>query len=261
MGPSGCGKTTLLRIIAGPGESGRRHAAAAGRGHQRRAGAQAQHPADLAGLFALPLPQRAQEHRVRADAQAPRQEGGARQGRGRGRAGSSGPPALAPHRPVERRREAAGRHRPGAGHRARDPSPRRAAQLARRAFADQGAERAHGAAAGAWNLLRLRHPQPERSLRDGGSGGGDEQGCGGADRPAGRDLQSSGNPLRRRIRGRQQHLRRPGLGHGGRQGGGRLQPRQGPHRRPRRTRSTRGPPSSSSCRRTSCAAARTARTA
>ena len=77
MGPSGCGKTTLLRNHRRAREGGRRHAAAAGRGHQRRAGAQAEHPADLAGLFALPLPQRPQEHRVRADAQAPRQEGGA----------------------------------------------------------------------------------------------------------------------------------------------------------------------------------------
>ena len=127
MGPSGCGKTTLLRIIAGL--------------ERADAGSLLLRGDDISDV---PVHKRStrliwQDYSLfpflnvrkniefgltlkRHDKKAVRQ-----QSRGRGSAGSPGPFALAPHRPVERRREAAGRHRPGAGHRAGDSPPRRAA--------------------------------------------------------------------------------------------------------------------------------------
>ena len=160
LGASGSGKTTLLRVIAGFERAARRDRQARRRRGRRRpqvrTTGETAHRVRPAGRRAVPPPERAGQHRLRAPAAWPRGQGAAaRRTRRPGRSGQTAP-ARAVGRPAK-----TGRTCPGACHQARSGPARRAIRFPRRRTARQCQERRPARPAGG------RAPQPcsSRTIR------------------------------------------------------------------------------------------------
>ena len=184
------------------------------RRHRRRArpAAPAQRQHGVPELRAVPAPRRGQERRVRAQVPEGRQER-AGQARGAGARARQPDRVRAPQgRPALRRPAAAGRAGAGARAAAARAAARRAARRARRQAAQDPPGRAQGAAVGARDHVRVRHPRSGGGAHDERPDRGDEQGPGRAGGVAAVDLRGADDGVRGRVPRRVE----PARGGGGR---------------------------------------------